>query len=51
MDELDEKLYELFGELIRKPIEREVDNQLGTNFDFTPLRRVFVEIYELEVVK
>lgn len=39
---LDELLYKLFGEIIRKPIEREVDNQLGTNFDFTSLRRVFL---------
>lgn len=35
------ELAELFGELIRKSLEREVDNQLGTNFDFTSLRRVF----------
>lgn len=43
MDELNEKLYKLFGEIIRKPIEREVDYQLGTNFDFTSLQRVFVD--------
>jgi len=44
MDDLYVKLYKLFGEMIRKPIEREVDNQLGTNFDFTSLREVFMEL-------
>lgn len=43
MTALDKMLYEFFEELLRKPIEREVDYQLGTNFDFISLRRVFVE--------
>lgn len=41
---MDKMLYEFFEELLRKPIEREVDYQLGTNFDFTSLQRVFVEL-------